>query len=55
MRKLEEELLIVENDKAAVKWLSIYSNRYPTEKGYRIEAFMSPELIRITIYYEEKK
>ena len=30
-------------------------NQFPTEKGYRVEAFFSPKFVRVSVYKEEKQ
>ena len=30
-------------------------NQFPTEKGYRVEAFYSPKFVRVSVYKEEKQ
>ena len=30
-------------------------NQFPTEKGYRVEAFFSPKFVRVSVYKEDNK
>ena len=52
MTKILESYTNTDNDFGSLEVLKDYMNRYPTEKGYRIETFMSPKFIRISIYEE---
>ena len=52
MTKILESYTNTDNDSSSLKVLQYYIDRYPTEKGYRIEIFMSPKFVRVTIYKE---
>ena len=50
MRVIKEELIDTKSDRESIKRLSILSNRYPTEKGYAIQCWMSPCFVHIIVY-----
>lgn len=38
------------NDEESLNKINETIKKYPTDKGYRIETFMSPKFVRITVY-----
>ena len=50
MKKIVETMLKIHNIKDAIKWINIYEKDYPLKDGYRIETFISPTLIHISVY-----
>lgn len=50
MEKKVETMLETSSDKESLKWISVYLNNYPTKDGYRVESFISPRFVRITVY-----
>ena len=53
MKKVQENLLQVENDADALRWIESVMNIYPVSKGFRIETFYSPKFLRLTVYKVE--
>ena len=43
------------SDLQSLVMLSEVLHQFPTEKGYRVEAFFSPKFLRVSIYKEEKQ
>lgn len=52
--KVAEHYIDTTNDEDSLNWIASLLKVYPTNNGYRIESFMSPKFIRITVYKEEK-
>ena len=50
MKKVEQFMLETNDDREAVRYITVATAQFPTEEGYRIETFMSPRFLRITIY-----
>ena len=50
MKTIKEILKKTKEDKESIKELSIISNKYPTEKGYVIQYWMSPQFVHIVVY-----
>ena len=50
MKVIKEELIDTKSDRESIKRLSIISNKYPTEKGYAIQCWMSPCFVHIMVY-----
>lgn len=50
MKVVKEILKDTCGDRESIKELSILSNRYPTEKGYAIQCWMSPCFVHIMVY-----
>lgn len=50
MDKIRENYINTSGDEESYKWIQAFLKEYPTEKGYRIESFMSPKFIRVTVY-----
>lgn len=50
MEKINEVYIKTCNDWESISWIQKYMKQYPTEKGFRVECFLSPKFIRITIY-----
>lgn len=42
-------------DQSSLVFVNDILMKFPTEKGYRVEAFFSPKFVRISIYKEENK
>ena len=53
MKKVQENLLQIENDADALRWIESAMNIYPVSKGFRIETFYSPNFLRLTVYKVE--
>lgn len=51
--KITECYINTKNDEDSLNWIQTTLKIYPSEKGYRIESFVSPKFIRITVYKEE--
>ena len=52
--KVAEHYMNTTDDEDSLNWVASLLIVYPTNKGYRIESFMSPKFIRVTVYKEEK-
>lgn len=50
MEKIKEDYIKTRNDADSLGWIQMYMKKYPTEKGFRVEFFLSPKFIRATIY-----
>ena len=50
MRKIREEYFEIADNEDGIKWISCFMDVYPTNKGYRIETFSSPNLLKIIVY-----
>ena len=50
MEKIKEDYIKTANDNDSFHWIQSYMNQYPTEKGFRVEFFVSPKFIRVTVY-----
>ena len=50
MEKIREDYIHTKDDAESLKWLTEYMGLYKTERGYRVESFISPKFIRITVY-----
>lgn len=50
MEKIREELFQIANDTDAYHWVQSFLNKYPTEKGFRVECFISPKFMRVSVY-----
>lgn len=54
MEKIKEVYIATHDDMQSYTMIKWYISNHPTEKGYRIETFVSPNFVRITIYKERK-
>lgn len=52
--KIDERLIKTFNDSNSFHELGNVLRQYSTDDGYRVESFISPNFIRITVYKEEK-
>ena len=50
MEKILEEFIDIKDDKESLTYIGVILSAYPTEKGYRVETFLSPKFVRITVY-----
>lgn len=50
MEKILEEFIDTKDDRESLTYISFMLLAYPTEKGYRVETFLSPKFVRITVY-----
>ena len=50
MEKIHTEYLYTKDDRDSLQWIHYFVDKYPTEDGYRIETFMSPKFVRVTVY-----
>ena len=50
MKKIRDEMIETLSDTDSLTWVKPFIERYPTEKGYRVEFFLSPRLIRIQVW-----
>ncbi|MBO7731115.1 MAG: hypothetical protein J6S67_01130 [Methanobrevibacter sp.] len=54
MKKVLQKIIETSGDRDGIKELSIIINNYPTSEGFRVEGFISPNFIRITVYKVEE-
>lgn len=50
MKKIREEYFYIMNNEDVIKWISSFMDVYPINNGYRIETFLSPNLLKIIVY-----
>lgn len=50
MKKIRDEMIETLSDIDSMNWIKPFIERYPTGKGYRVEFFLSPRLIRIQVW-----
>lgn len=50
MKKIREEMLTIYNKNEINTWFESFLNGYPVENGYRIECFVSPKFMRVSVY-----
>lgn len=50
MKLANEYLLETKNDEHSIKWITAMCKQYPTEKGFRVETFMSPNFVHVKVY-----
>lgn len=50
MKKIRDEMIETLSDNDSLTWVKPFIERYPTEKGFRLEFFFSPQFIRIMVY-----
>lgn len=50
MEKIIESYIDTSNDYESISWIQKYMEEFPTEKGFRVEFFLSPKFIRVTVY-----
>ena len=50
MKKIYEIIEDTINDKDSLSVIGSFLNKYPTENGYRVECFISPKFIHVTVY-----
>ena len=50
MKMIYEVLKDMNSDRDSIKEVSIVANKYPTEKGFAIEVWMSPKFVHIKVY-----
>lgn len=55
MEKIRELYHETTNDWDSMYFLTDIIMQFPTEKGYRVEAFYSPKFVRVSVYKEENK
>ena len=50
MKKIRDEMIETLSDNDSLTWVKPFIERYPSEKGYRVEFFLSPRLIRVQVW-----
>ena len=50
MKLVHISYLDTTGDEDSLMWITTFMNKYPTDKGYRIETFISPKFVRVTVY-----
>ena len=56
MNKVMENMYSLENgDKEAMERIQEVLNKYPNRQQYRVESFISPQFVRISVYKMEFK
>ena len=55
MEKIRELYHDSSCDQNSLVFINDLLMQFPTEKGYRVEAFFSPKFVRVSVYKEEKQ
>ena len=55
MKKYKEDNIETSNDKDTLEWIRAYIEMYSTQHGFRLEFFMSPNFLKVTIYKMEER
>ena len=50
MKKWTENIIETLNDKDTLERIRSYIEMYPTQKGFRLEFFMSPNFLKVIVY-----
>lgn len=54
MEKIREIYFTSRADYESMAFVDEVLNQFPTEQGYRVEAFYSPKFVRVSVYKENK-
>ena len=55
MEKIRELYHDSSCDQNSLVFINDLLMQFPTEKGYRVEAFFSPKFVRVSVYKENKE